>query len=63
MNRAGSRLRLCARAILGSGVNHLFRMESSAGVRISEPVYRQLPNDKRGPWAKEKPPATYSFCD
>ena len=47
--------------VLGSGVNHLFLMGGAAGVRISEPVYRQLPNDRRGPWKKHKPPATYSL--
>lgn len=47
--------------VLGSGVNHLFMMGSAAGLRISEPVYRQLPNEKRAPWKKSQPPATYSF--
>jgi hypothetical protein len=32
----------------------------SAGIRISEPVYRQLPNDRRPGWTKNRPPATYS---
>jgi len=49
------------RDIFGSAVNHLFRMGSGPGVRISEPVYRQLPNDRRSPWSKDKPPATYGL--
>jgi adenylate cyclase len=47
--------------VLGSGVNHLFRMGGGPGIRISEPVYRQLPNEARGPWNKLKPPATYTL--
>lgn len=45
--------------VVGSGVNYVFAMAKGAGVRISEPVFRQLPNHQRGPWGKEKPPATY----
>jgi len=45
--------------VVGAGVNHLFRMGGGAGIRISEPVYRQLPDDRRGAWHKHKPPATY----
>jgi adenylate cyclase len=45
--------------IIGAGVNYLFRMGSGRGVRISEPVYRKLPSDRRSPWHKQKPPATY----
>jgi class 3 adenylate cyclase len=45
--------------VFGEGVNHLFRMGGGAGIRISEPVYRSLPNERRGPWQKTKPPATY----
>jgi adenylate cyclase len=45
--------------VIGEGVNHLFRMGGGAGIRISEPVYRSLANDRRGPWQKQKPPATY----
>lgn len=47
--------------VFGSGVNHLFRMGSGPGIRISEPVYRQLPNEARAPWNKLKPPATYTL--
>jgi hypothetical protein len=37
-------------------------MGGGTGVRISEPVYRRLPDDRRGRWQKQKPPATYTFC-
>jgi adenylate cyclase len=47
--------------IIGSGVNHLFLMGGGAGLRISEPIYRQLPNDARAPWKKQRPPATYTW--
>jgi adenylate cyclase len=47
--------------VLGSGVNHLFLMGGAAGIRISEPVYRSLPNERRGPWSKYRPPATYTL--
>jgi len=47
--------------VVGAGVVHVFRMGAGAGIRISEPVYRQLPNDQRGPWKKQQPPATYTF--
>jgi class 3 adenylate cyclase len=45
--------------VVGSGVNYLFVMSKGAGIRISEPVFRQLPNDRRGSWEKDKPPVTY----
>ena len=47
--------------VIGSGVNHLFRMGGGSGVRISEPVYRSLPDERRGRWDKVKPPATYVY--
>jgi class 3 adenylate cyclase len=47
--------------LVGAGVNHVFRM-GSGGVRISEPVYRKLPNERRAAWEKQKPPATYRFA-
>jgi adenylate cyclase len=47
--------------VLGAGVIHVFRMGAGPGVRISEPVYRKLPNDERGPWKKQQPPATYAL--
>jgi adenylate cyclase len=49
--------------VFGSGVNHLFLMGGGPGVRISEPVYRQLPNEVRDAWNKQRPPATYTFDD
>ena len=47
--------------VVGSGVNHLFLMGGGAGIRISEPVYRRLPNDRRAAWKKNRPPATYTL--
>jgi adenylate cyclase len=49
--------------VFGTGVNHLFLMGGGPGVRISEPVYRQLPNEVRDAWNKQRPPATYTFDD
>ena len=46
--------------LVGMGVVHTFRMGSGAGTRISEPVYRKLPSDRRAPWRKRQPPATYT---
>lgn len=46
--------------VIGSGVNHLFLMRRGrVELRISEPVYRQLDNERRGVWHKDKPPASY----
>jgi adenylate cyclase len=47
--------------VVGAGVNHLFRMGRGAGMRISEPVYRRLPNERRGRWRKDEPPASYEL--
>ena len=47
--------------LVGTGVIHTFRMGSGAGIRVSEPVYRQLPSDERPPWRKYQPPATYTY--
>jgi class 3 adenylate cyclase len=47
--------------VTGTGVFHTFRMGGGPGMRISEPIYRQLPNDRRGPWEKHRPPATYTL--
>jgi class 3 adenylate cyclase len=47
--------------VLGSGVNHLFLMGAGAGIRISEPVFRQLPTERRDAWTKHRPPATYAL--
>jgi adenylate cyclase len=49
-----------AHDVIGPGVIHAYRMGAGAGVRISEPVYRQLPNDQRHSWDKRQPPATYT---
>ena len=46
--------------VIGMGVVHTFRMGNGAGTRISEPVYRKLPSDRRAPWRKRQPPATYT---
>jgi len=47
--------------VIGGGVNHAFLMGRGPGLRISEPVYRSLPNDARAAWDKVKPPAVYHF--
>lgn len=47
--------------VMGTGVIHAFRMGAGPGIRISEPVYRQLPSEGRGPWRKHRPPATYTL--
>jgi class 3 adenylate cyclase len=47
--------------VIGMGVIHTYRMGAGPGIRISEPVYRKLPNDERGPWRKHQPPATYTL--
>jgi adenylate cyclase len=46
--------------VIGPGIIHAYRMGGGAGVRISEPVYRQVPNERRGGWEKRQPPATYT---
>ena len=33
--------------VIGAGVIHAFRMGAGPGIRISEPVFRRLPNDQR----------------
>lgn len=48
--------------ITGTGVFYTFRMGGGPGMRISEPIYRQLPNDRRGAWEKHRPPATYTLA-
>lgn len=40
--------------VIGAGVNDLFRMGGGAGIRISEPIYDQLPGEARGAWAKAR---------
>jgi class 3 adenylate cyclase len=47
--------------VIGAGVNHLFLMGGAPGIRVSEPVYRQLPNEERAQWRKHRPPATYTL--
>ena len=47
--------------LVGTGVIHVFRMGGGAGVRLSEPVYRKLPSDRRSPWRKRQTPATYTL--
>ena len=49
--------------IIGPGVMHTFRMGAGPGIRISEPVYRQLASADRGSWLKHRPPATYERVD
>lgn len=50
-----------AEDLLGAGVNHLFLMGGGGALRITEPVYRSLPSDRRAGWDKQKPPARYVF--
>jgi class 3 adenylate cyclase len=45
--------------VIGRGVNQTFLLGRGPGIRISEPVYRQLPNEARELWNKHKPPAIY----
>ncbi|HUR78929.1 MAG TPA: hypothetical protein VMZ22_13360 [Acidimicrobiales bacterium] len=47
--------------VMGLGIVHTFRMGSGAGARISEPVYRKLPSDRRNAWTKWQAPATYTL--
>jgi class 3 adenylate cyclase len=69
----GANLHLCTAAegryestgaedVVGVGVVHAFRIGGGPGVRISEPVYRKLPSDRRGRWAKYQPPSVYSLA-
>jgi adenylate cyclase len=46
--------------IFGAEVNHLFRMGGAGQVLISEPVYRQLPDESRGAWRRNDATATYA---
>ena len=47
--------------VIGEGVNHTFRMGGAGSINASEPVYRRLPPERRSPWLKRKPPATYTL--
>lgn len=45
--------------VLGEGVNFTFLLGRGEGIRISEPVYRKLPSERRSPWERVKPPTRY----
>lgn len=45
--------------IVGRGVNQTFLLGGGPDIRVSEPVYRALPSEMRGPWRKHKPPSIY----
>ena len=45
--------------VVGRAVNQTFLLGSGGGVRLSEPMYRQLPSSDRSPWERHKPPAVY----
>lgn len=49
--------------VVGMGVIHAFRMGGGPGTRLSEPVYRRLPSNRRSSWHRHQPPATYSRAD
>ena len=46
--------------VFGSAVNDLFRMGGAGRVLISEPVYRELPEEHRGRWQEQPGSATYA---
>jgi class 3 adenylate cyclase len=48
--------------VVGAGVVHTFRMGGGEGIRMSEPVYRKLPSDRRSGWTKRQVPATYTLA-
>jgi class 3 adenylate cyclase len=45
--------------LVGRAVNQTFLLGRGGGIRLSEPMYRQLPSEERSPWEKHKPPAVY----
>jgi class 3 adenylate cyclase len=45
--------------VIGRAVNQTFLLGAMGGIRLSEPLYRQLPSGERGPWEKHKAPAVY----
>ncbi len=45
--------------VVGRAVNQTFLLGRGSGIRISEPVYRKLPNEERTRWEKNEPPAVY----
>jgi len=47
--------------VIGREMNQTALMGRGPGVRISEPVYRQLASGRRTPWHKRKPPTTYVY--
>ena len=47
--------------IIGREMNHTALMGRGPGLRISEPVYRQLVSGRRQPWRKRRPPVTYVY--
>lgn len=48
--------------VVGAAVNHLFRMGGGAGVRVSEPVYLELPDERRSAFQKDAATATYTLA-
>jgi hypothetical protein len=49
--------------VIGSAMNYTALMGRGPGIRLSEPVYRQLQSGARAPWRRVKPPATYQYQD
>lgn len=49
--------------VVGKGVNTTFLLGRGAGIRLSEPMYRQLPSHRRSPWKKRQFPTTYEWPD
>ncbi len=47
------------RDVIGSAVNTTFKLGGGAGMRITERVYRRMPEAMRARWQKFKPPTTY----
>jgi adenylate cyclase len=45
--------------VIGSGVNHTFLMGNAAGLRISEEVFHQLPQQERAAWSRAEATKTY----
>jgi class 3 adenylate cyclase len=49
--------------VMGSAMNHTALMGRGPGLRLSEPVYRQLASAARSPWRRVKAAATYHYQD
>jgi len=47
--------------VLGCGVNQLFLLGSGPGVRISEAIHAELPDERRSAWRKHDTLATYTL--